>query len=68
MAGYVYISPVTNLTYIYNTSQVEQKTAHKLCNAQGGHLVAYQSIDEQKDVERYFMQQVRATVCQAVHP
>jgi hypothetical protein len=41
-AGFVYVSPVTNYTYIYNTTMTDQKTAHKMCNTQGAHLVAYQ--------------------------
>jgi hypothetical protein len=57
-AGYVYVSPVTNMTYVYNTSTVDQRTATKLCNSQGGHLVAYTSLEEQQDVERYFINAV----------
>jgi hypothetical protein len=57
-SGYVYVSPVTNLTYIYNTSMVDQRSAHKICNSQGSHLVAYSSLEEQVDVERYFIDSV----------
>ena len=56
----MYVSPVTNYTYIYNTTMTDNKNAHKMCNSQGGHLVAYQSLEEQVDVEQYFIKQVRA--------
>ena len=59
-AGYVYVSPVSNYTYIYNTTMTDNKNAHKICNSQGGHLVAYQSLEEQVDVEQYFIKQVGA--------
>ena len=51
---------MTNLTYLYNTSVVDQRSAHKICNSQGGHLVAYQTLEEQQDVESYFTNQVRS--------
>jgi hypothetical protein len=51
---------VSNYTYIYNTTMTDNKNAHKICNSQGGHLVAYQSLEEQVDVEQYFIKQVGA--------
>jgi hypothetical protein len=50
-----YTSPVTNYTYLLNncgnnTFDVSQTS----CNSYGGHLVSYQSSDEQLDAEGYF--------------
>ncbi len=38
---YIYDSPNTNNTYIFNTQRVNQSTAESYCQDQGGHLVSY---------------------------
>ena len=46
-AMYVYVSNTTNSTYLLNTTMVNMITAQRSCNANGGHLVPYQSLEEQ---------------------
>jgi hypothetical protein len=52
---YAYVSNVTNATYLLNTTMVNMPTAQKTCNVNGGHLVAYTGVEEQVDVEAYFL-------------
>ncbi len=52
---YNYTSPVTNLTYLLNTTMVSYSTAQSTCKNSGGHLVAWFSLDEQADVELAFV-------------
>ena len=52
---YVYVSNVTNATYLLNTTKVDFKTAQRTCNLQGGHVVSYISAAEQVDVENYYV-------------
>lgn len=44
---YVYVSNASNATYLLNTTFTNQVAAQRSCNANGGHLVAYTSIEEQ---------------------
>lgn len=44
-------SPVT---YVLNMTRVNVYDAEASCVKQGGHLVSYQSLEEQVDVEAYF--------------
>jgi hypothetical protein len=53
-AAYVYVSPLTNATYILNTTATALPHAAQLCNSHGGFLVSYASVEEQADVEAYF--------------
>jgi hypothetical protein len=52
---YVYVSPVTNATYVLNTSLTNYSTAAQVCNDNGGFLAAYGTIEEQVDVESYLV-------------
>ncbi len=45
----------TNVTYYLNTTQVNFTIAHATCNRFGGHLAAYTQIDEQLEVEQYYV-------------
>jgi hypothetical protein len=41
-------------TYTLNMTRVNMYEAEDNCVAQGGHLVSFQSLEEQVDVEAYF--------------
>jgi hypothetical protein len=44
----VYVSPVTNATYVLNTSRLDWRAAQRSCNNNvGGHLVSFNSTEEQ---------------------
>jgi hypothetical protein len=45
----------TNVTYFLNTTQVNQTVAEAACNRAGGHLAAFTAIDEQLEVEQYYV-------------
>jgi hypothetical protein len=51
-AEYYYTSPKTRTAYLLNTSADSQPGAEAACNAFGGHLVLYNSLAEQQEVER----------------
>jgi hypothetical protein len=51
---YVYVSNTTQATYILNTSMANWADAKQVCNDNGGHLVSYQTPDEQSEVEGYY--------------
>ena len=52
-----YTSSVTNVSYFMNTTSdgMTFNDAEQSCLENGGHLVAYASLDEQTEVEKYFM-------------
>jgi hypothetical protein len=52
--AYVYVSPKSNATYIYNNTQLNFVQAEQTCNDQGGHLVTYMDLNEQLEVEAYY--------------
>jgi hypothetical protein len=52
---YEYFSPVTNATYLLNTNVSNASVAHTYCTTNGGHLVAWGSLEEQADVEQYYI-------------
>ena len=52
--AYVYVSPVSNATYILNTTAMPFAHAAQLCNDNGGFLVSYGSVEEQAEVEAYY--------------
>jgi hypothetical protein len=52
--AYVYVSPVTNATYMLNTSLQDSRAAQRSCNALGGHLASFNSSAEQADVEQHY--------------
>jgi hypothetical protein len=50
-----YVSNVTNATFAYNPSRLDQAGAELACNDIGGHLATYSSLEEQIDVESYYL-------------
>ncbi len=50
-----YTDKTTGASYLYNSDEMVQADAEQWCNGQGGHLVSYESLAEQKNVEGYFM-------------
>jgi hypothetical protein len=56
-------SAVTGSRYMLNTSLASQAEAQAACNLQGGHLVSYSSLEEQYEVEQYFVTMVRSCSC-----
>ena len=44
----------TGNTYIYNTSHVTFAEGEQACRDNGGHLVAYLSLEEQLEIEKHF--------------
>jgi hypothetical protein len=55
--AYVYTSSGSMNTYILNTSATNFMDAEASCNSNGGHLVYYDSADEQAEVEQYYIAQ-----------
>jgi hypothetical protein len=53
--AYVYNSPTTYSTYMLNTTWASFVDAEGSCNDAGGHLVYFDSIEEQKEVEAYYI-------------
>jgi hypothetical protein len=49
-SSFLYISPSSRITYIFNATQLPFVEAQASCNEQGGHLVYYSNLDEQKEV------------------
>jgi hypothetical protein len=58
IAGFLYITPVSSATFLLDQRLVDFDTAEGFCNTQGGHLAYYTSLEEQEDVETYFLAQV----------
>jgi hypothetical protein len=58
-----YNDPHTNTTYILNTLPMPATPAQQYCNSQGGHLVSYTSLDEQRAVEDYFVSKASLEAC-----
>jgi hypothetical protein len=50
-----YINPSNNHTYLLNTSQSDWGTAEALCQAGGGHLASYSSMEEQVQLESHYI-------------
>jgi hypothetical protein len=42
-----YTSPLTNDTYVFNSTTLNQADAQASCKVAGGHLVAWTSVEEQ---------------------
>jgi hypothetical protein len=51
----VFTRAATNHSYLLNTSMANQAAAEALCQASGGHLVSYGSLEEQQEVEGHFV-------------
>jgi hypothetical protein len=49
------VDPDTNTTYSLNTRLTNFTVAEAACNSQGGHLVSYASLQEQRKVEEFFV-------------
>jgi hypothetical protein len=58
-------SSVTSSRYMLNTSLATQAEAQAACNLQGGHLASYGSLEEQYEVEQYFVTKVRSCSSEA---
>ena len=49
-SSFLYISPSSRITYIFNATQLPFVEAQASCNEQGGHLVYFSNLEEQKEV------------------
>ena len=49
-------SNITGNVFFLNTSFVNQSVAQATCNANGGHLAAWSSQEEQAEVENFYLQ------------
>jgi hypothetical protein len=54
MAAPNYTSPVSNVTFYFNSTNTTFDDAQLSCNANGGHIAGYTSLEEQADVEKYY--------------
>jgi hypothetical protein len=54
-SNYSWVSPSTGLTYILSTHKKSWADAETFCQTQGGHLVAYSSSSQQRQVEQAFV-------------
>jgi hypothetical protein len=54
---YMYTSSNGSGAFAFNSAALDQKSAEKACNDNGGHLVSYGSEAEQLEVEGYFIGQ-----------
>jgi hypothetical protein len=52
---YSYTNNLTSISYVLNTTHTNFYEAEDNCIALGGHLISYTSLEEQIDVEAYFM-------------
>jgi hypothetical protein len=50
-----YTDKKSGASYLYSSEELIQSDAEFWCNDRGGHLVSYESLEEQKAVEGYFM-------------
>ncbi len=50
-----YTDKTTGAAYLYNSDEMVQADAEQWCNDQGGHLVSYENLAEQRNVEGYFI-------------
>jgi hypothetical protein len=53
--NFTFTSPSTGLTYIFSTFKKTWADAETFCQTQGGHLVAYSSSSQQREVEQAFV-------------
>jgi hypothetical protein len=52
-----YTSPNTGITFVFNNTPVSTTAAQQQCQAYGGNLASYTSLEEQQEVEVYFIEQ-----------
>ena len=45
----------TGITFYLNTTTANASEAEEMCKMNGGHLAAFTSLDEQKEVEQYYL-------------
>ncbi len=57
--GPPYTSTTTKSKYALSTSTTDYFSAEHLCNDQGGHLASWNTEAEQREVETYFLKEVR---------
>jgi hypothetical protein len=50
-----YVNTTTRNQYTLNTARMNFSSAEAACNLQGGHLVSYNTVDEQLEVENFFV-------------
>ncbi len=50
-----YSSAIANATFLLNTAPMPQPQAERFCQAQGGHLAAFLTPEEQAEVEGHFL-------------
>ena len=50
-----YTNTTTGMKYTLNTMKMNFSTAEAACNLQGGHLVSYSNLEEQQEVENFFV-------------
>jgi hypothetical protein len=65
-ANVTYMSPVTNMTYVFGTCGVPYKDANAQCQHMGGLLTSWATPEEQTDVEQYFISKVGPSCTAAV--
>lgn len=53
--AFTYVSDAWQSTYIINTTRLGFREAEAVCQDNSGHLVSYRDLEEQLDVERYFV-------------
>jgi hypothetical protein len=61
--GPLYTSTTTKSKYSLNTSATDYFSAETVCNNQGGHLASWNSEAEQREVETFFLKEVRPPAC-----
>jgi hypothetical protein len=44
---FTFVNNATGSTYILNQTMMDQASAERMCNLAGGHLAAWQSLEEQ---------------------
>ncbi len=49
-----YTTPVSNVTFLFNSTSTTYDDAESSCQMSGGHIAAYTSLEEQADVEQYY--------------
>ncbi len=53
-----YTSPISGDQYVLNSCDLRQPAADQFCRSVGGHLVSYKTLEEQQEVEAYFVEEV----------
>jgi hypothetical protein len=56
LTSFNYTSPNTGTTFVFNNTPVSSSAAQQQCQAYGGNLVSYMSLEEQQEVEALFIE------------